>query len=242
MNNRSKYILGFTTLITLVVCATVRSVAPVDGSGTDPRPQQVVRSGSDCSAGIFVKALPELGEKNIALVRKYAEAYGVDFRLILALMKQESQFREDAVSERGAVGLMQMMPVTHLQISSELEIAGGKMEVSNLEAGVYYFSKLATLFSDADPENRIRLALAAYNAGPSRVYDAQEIAAYLGEDPHEWSSIENSLPLLSMRYYSLHHAVWTSGRPNAGYYGSWRQTTTYVERIMKTYKKYCSIS
>ena len=80
------------------------------------------------------------------------------------------------------------------------------------------------------------LALAAYNAGPSRVYDAQELAAYMGEDPSSWRAVAKALPLLSKRYYSLHALVWNDARPKYGYYGSSRQTITYVDRVMNSYE------
>ena len=173
-------------------------------------------------------------------VRKFSEEYGTDERLILAIMKQESQFDENAVSYRGARGLMQIMPVTNMELVEELDLPKVSRPRENIQAGIYYFSKLYRLFKTGTKGDRIRLALAAYNAGPSRIYDAQELAAYLGENPNEWRSIRNVLPLLSKRYYSLHQAVWNESKPPAGYFGSWRETSVYVDAIMKTYKEYRS--
>ena len=133
---------------------------------------------------------------------------------------------------------MQIMPVTETEISNELALKDIHLSKENIRAGTYYFARLLDLFPDSKPEDRLRLALASYNAGPSRVYDAQELAAYLGENPCIWSSIQTVLPLLSKRYYSLHRAVWSEGKPPKGYFGSWRQTTAYVENIMKTYLSY----
>jgi membrane-bound lytic murein transglycosylase F len=155
-------------------------------------------------------------------------------------MKQESQFDENAVSYRGARGLMQIMPVTNNEMVEELELRGSSHPRENIQAGIYYFSKLYRQFKAGTYGDRIRLALAAYNAGPSRIYDAQELASYLGENPSDWRSIRHVLPLLSKRYYSLHQAVWNDSRPPAGYFGSWRETSQYVDAIVKTYKGYLS--
>ena len=57
----------------------------------------------------------------------------------------------------------------------------------------------------------------------------------MGEDPSSWRSVEKALPLLSKRYYSLHALVWDEARPRYGYYGSSRQTITYVDRVMSAY-------
>jgi membrane-bound lytic murein transglycosylase F len=151
---------------------------------------------------------------------------------------QESQFDHDAVSERGAIGLMQLMPVTNAEILEDLDLEGNQLPEENIIAGTYYVSKLLGLFKDCSPEDRLRLMLASYNAGPSRIYDAQELGAYMGEDPRKWSTIEHMLPLLSKRYYSLHSSVWQSGKPRSGYFGSWRQTLAYVDNTMKIYQTF----
>lgn len=178
----------------------------------------------------------EMEREDFFAVRKYAAEYGVDYRLILAIIRQESRFDREAVSGRGAAGMMQIMPVTNAEITSQLEILDPSHPRENVRAGIYYFAKLARLFKNASPDDRLSLALAAYNAGPSRIYDAQELAAYMGEDPSTWRAVARALPLLSKRYYSLHAHVWDAARPKYGYYGSSRQTITYVDRVMTTYQ------
>jgi hypothetical protein len=177
----------------------------------------------------------EIATAQYPVVKRFAEEYHIDWRLILAIMKQESQFQSDAVSSRGARGLMQIMPVTNSELSDELNITTPELPEQNVRVGVYYFSKLLDLFRDAAPEDRFCLALAAYNAGPGRVYDAQDLAAYFNENPHSWTTIQHLLPLLSKRYYSLHQHVWKGGRPTNGYFKSGRQTTEYVAQIMNSY-------
>ncbi len=168
-------------------------------------------------------------------VKACAEEYHIDWQLILAIIKQESQFDTDAVSWCGAQGLMQLMPVTNIEVSNELNVAAARLPEENIRVGVYYFSKLLNLFKNAAPEDRYCLALAAYNAGPGRIYDAQELAAFFNENPNSWSTIRHLLPLLSKRYYSLHQLIWKEGKPQYGYFGGCSQTIAYVGEVMNTF-------
>lgn len=188
---------------------------------------------SDQIAKILTKTRLRPDEFHVAM--ECAQEYGVDPLLVFSIIRQESQGNYDAVSPRGAVGLMQIMPVTYSEIFDDLELEATQLPKENIRAGVYYFSKLMELFKDSSPEDRIRLALGSYNAGPARIYDAQELSAYLGENPHCWSNIRHALPLLSKRYYSLHATVWSDGKPRSGFFGEWRQTVNYVESAMKIY-------
>lgn len=174
----------------------------------------------------------------LKLVKEYADVYGLDFRFVLALVKQESQFDARAISSRGASGLMQIMPPTETEIWDKLDLRRSHAPRENIHAGIYYFAEILKLFPGIDTESQLRLSLAAYFAGPARIYDAQDVAAYMGENPTSWPSIKGALPLLSKRFYSLHRAIWEGGRPKSGYFGSWRQTLTYVDNIMENYKEY----
>lgn len=173
-------------------------------------------------------------------IKKRAREYGFDWRFVLAIMKQESHFIPDATSHRGAYGLMQLMPVTSYEVANALGYQRSDLARPrhNITGGIYYFWKVYDLFDGAEAGERLRLALAAYNAGPLRVYDAQDVAAYLGEHPHRWAAVQDALPLLSKRYYTLHQYVWADGRPRSGYFGDWKQTLNYVERVMRYYEDY----
>lgn len=171
-------------------------------------------------------------------IRRYSEQYGFDWRLILAVMKQESRFLHDAVSHKGASGLMQIMPATGEEVARKLEIENVAHPANNIRGGIFYLKRLYNLFEGVEESDRIKLALAAYNAGIGRVYDAQELAAYLHENPAQWQSIRDALPLLSKRYYTLHKNVWPESKPRSGWFGSSSETIAYVERIMGYYEEY----
>jgi membrane-bound lytic murein transglycosylase F len=173
------------------------------------------------------------------VIRDIAAQYKLDYRLIFSIIKQESRFQSNAVSEQGATGLMQVMPIANSDTSEEIALDLSVPE-ENIQAGISYFASMMELFKNTNPEDQIKLALAAYNAGPARIYDAMELAAYMGENPLQWSPIRNALPMLSMRYYSLHQSVWKDGKPKSGYFGDWRETVTYVDKVMKNYTDYKS--
>lgn len=171
-------------------------------------------------------------------IRQCAQQYGFDWRFILAVMKQESRFEADAESHKGATGLMQVMPLTQREIADQLDLGDSVRPTSNIRIGVYYLRKLYGMFDGVGEADRLKLTLASYNAGPGRVYDAQEVAAYLGDNPTQWQAVKESLPFLSRRFATLHRHVWPQQRPHNGWFGGARQTVAYVDSVMSHYETY----
>jgi soluble lytic murein transglycosylase len=100
------------------------------------------------------------------LINKYAGEFKCDPLWVMAIIKTESGFLPSARSNRGAVGLMQLLPSTARDIAPELgmQIQSDddlKDPDTNLHLGVYYLSKLQQMFPYDDVA-----VLAAYNAGP----------------------------------------------------------------------------
>ncbi|BCW97155.1 MAG: lytic transglycosylase domain-containing protein [Fimbriimonadales bacterium] len=93
------------------------------------------------------------------VVAPIAARYNLDTELVLRIIEAESGGDPRAVSPKGALGLMQLMPET----ARALGVADPLDPVQNIEGGVRYLSHLIQRFGD------LRLALAAYNAGPGRV-------------------------------------------------------------------------
>lgn len=172
------------------------------------------------------------------IIQKYAHAYQVDWRLILAVMRQESSFRPRVVSYAGAYGLMQIMPLTSAELTQKIGVKNTRTPYNNIKAGIYHLRSLYRYFEDAKGEERIKLTLAAYNAGLNRIRDAQDLAAFMGDDPNTWKAVGDALPMLSKRYKTLHSRVWEGGTPGSGYFRDSRQTTRYVEKIMSYYDEY----
>ncbi len=171
-------------------------------------------------------------------IRTYSSRYNLDWRLVLAVMKCESSFNTAAESHRGARGLMQIMPSTGEEVGRALKKDVLLRPRDNIHGGTYYLSQLYGLFPSAEPAERLKLMLAAYNAGIGRVYDAQELASYLHEDPNTWEAVQDALPLLSKRYYTLHQNVWLDGKPPVGWFGSAKETISYVKTVMEYYEEY----
>ena len=101
---------------------------------------------------------PAIPEQYRDLVTKTANKYGVEPRVVSALIQVESAYHSRAVSPKGARGLMQLMPATGRQYGA-LDLFDPKV---NLEAGVQHLKKLLTRYD-------LPLALAAYNAGETAV-------------------------------------------------------------------------
>jgi hypothetical protein len=103
-------------------------------------------------------------------VRRAEAAYGVSADLIHAIIKVESRYNPKAVSEAGAKGLMQLMPLT----ASQCGVRNVFDPVQNIFGGVLYLHKLALHF-----RGDLVLTLAAYHAGPGAVWEAGGVPSSL---------------------------------------------------------------
>lgn len=120
---------------------------------------------------------------------KYAEEYGFDWQRIAALAFQESGLDQSVKSARGAVGVMQVLPQT--AAGDPINIPGVHDVNDNVHAGVKYLAHLRdSYFSDPQiaTDARADFALAAYNAGPSRIAKLRARAPEEGFDPNVWFS------------------------------------------------------
>ena len=165
------------------------------------------------------------------LVKKYAEMFDFDWRLITAQMFQESTFNPKAKSWVGARGLMQVMPDTGKQVG-EKNLFDPETSV---RAGLKYLEWLHRKFEDKgiSPENMMWFTLASYNAGLGHVYDAQDLAEEKGWDRNVWfGNVENAMVLLSEReYYEKARYGYARGR----------EPYDYVRKIAARYRTYVAL-
>jgi len=108
-------------------------------------------------------------EKYDDLISEASKRHGVSFPLLKAIIKAESDFDPKAVSKKGAMGLMQIMP----QNFKLLGLDDPFDPTQNINAGARYFKQLYERFG-----GKLALSLAAYNAGPSVVDRYQTIPPY----------------------------------------------------------------
>ncbi len=116
-----------------------------------------------------IRSLPVYESYYDKHIWKAAIKYGLDFALLKAVIKAESNFDPNAVSPKGAEGLMQLMPET----SQLLKVKDPFDPEENILAGTRYLRMLMDQFN-----NNIIFALAAYNAGPDVVSEYKGIPPY----------------------------------------------------------------
>ena len=163
----------------------------------------------------FICTRIELGlhpkpEEYAEFVEKYAQEYSVSEELVWAVIKTESGFDSSAVSNKGAIGLMQMMPSTFEWLTNDIlrdHHNSGMLydPETNIRYGTYYLSRLYSRFGDWDT------AIAAYNGGEGNV--------------SEW--------LADLRYSDDGKKLKIENIPD-----EFSETENYVKKVNKAFRKY----
>jgi membrane-bound lytic murein transglycosylase F len=164
------------------------------------------------------------------IFRKYAESYGFDWRLLAAQSYQESRFDPSARSLAGAVGLFQVLPRT----AKEMGFTRLSDPDEGAHAGIQHLARLADRLETSLPvQQRMRFALAAYNAGWGHLSDARQLARTRGLDPDKWfKSVEQAMLLLSQpaNYSRARHGYVRGFEP-----------VRYVSEIQTRYENYLKL-
>ena len=133
-------------------------------------------------------------------VEKYSSEYSVPEYIVYSVIKVESDFDKDAMSEKGACGLMQLMPETYeWLVEIKKENIGDILDPEeNIRYGTYYLSMLYKKYQSWT------LSLCAYNAGPGNV------DKWLEDEPFEIQFLEtqyyvNKLEVVTDKYLSLYY-------------------------------------
>lgn len=145
-------------------------------------------------------------KKYSVYVEKYAKDFNLSENLVYSIIKAESKFDENAISRKGAKGLMQISDITRDWAIEELKL--GEIDIydseNNIKIGCWYLNKLFKEFGQLD------LVIAAYNGGSGNV------ARWLNNS--EYSKDGKNLDNIPFK-----------------------ETSNYVEKVRKNYKKYSEI-
>jgi len=163
------------------------------------------------------------------IVKKYAIDLGWDWRLIKALIFQESMFDSNNKAWTGASGLMQLMPAT----AKELGVTDPNDPDQNIKAGIKYLNRMYTYWPDiTDSIQRIKFAMASYNSGFGHVKDAQILAKKYKKNSLVWDEgvDEFILKLSKPKYYNDPEVKFGYVRGNEPY--------NYINEIFNRYKQY----
>ena len=102
-------------------------------------------------------------EKLVPIIANAARTHGLDAKLIHAVIRAESGYNENAISSKGAVGLMQLIPAT----AQRYGVVNSYDPTENISGGTRYLRDLLKMFN-----GDVELALAGYNAGENAVIRA----------------------------------------------------------------------
>lgn len=163
------------------------------------------------------------------IIKAAAEQLGWDWRLLASLVYKESAFNPEATSYAGAVGLLQLMPVTLERFGVE----DPNDPYQSLMGGVNFLKYLDKFWRERIPESneRIKFILASYNIGHGHVEDAWKLAMKYGKNPHYWEDVSHFLKLKTDPAYYRDPIV-RSG------YAKGHVAVNYVEDILILYNSY----
>ena len=146
--------------------------------------------------------------------------YDFDWKLIAAVVYQESHFNPNATSFTNVRGLMQVTKTT----AEEMGIENPLNPSQSIKAGIKYLDKMFKKFNNIEDDyERILFALASYNIGYGHVIDAMHIAKKMGLAENRWQNLKTVLPLLSKPDYYK--------ETKHGYARGW-EPVQYVERVL----------
>lgn len=167
------------------------------------------------------------------IIKNESSQFEWDWRLIAALIYQESRFIPTAESWAGAQGLMQLMPET----ANLFGVQNVNSPKENIRGGIKFLKWLDKRMQPRieDPSERIKFVLASYNVGIGHVLDAMSLAEKNGKNPKIW---ENNVD-----YYLLHKSNPEFFNDPVVKFGYCRgeEPYQYVKEILERYEHYKNV-
>ena len=167
------------------------------------------------------------------LIKAGAEKLNWDWRMLAAVIYQESKFSQGDVSWAGAQGLMQLMPETAKRFGA----ANPRDPAQNIKAGVNYLIHLNKYWSKSimNDDERMKFILASYNAGLSHIIDARKLTQKYGKNSTLWhDNVEYYLLKKSNPTYYLDPVA------PAGYCKC-EEPVNYVNDVLARFEEYKSL-
>ena len=164
--------------------------------------------------------------------REAADSIGYDWTLIAAIAFTESRFDSTAISEAGALGVMQVMPETlrgfnvpdSLHTDNRTNIMTAARLLQSLEK---YFRQIK------DRDERMKFILASYNAGFGYIHDAMRLARKYGHDRHKWdANVDSFLIHMSQPKY------YTDTLCRNGQFNGWKETLSFVKKVHRHWHRF----
>jgi soluble lytic murein transglycosylase-like protein len=147
--------------------STEMDLTSVRGFEPDGFVPQISEAAAPPAAGIPASAVPRAASP-AEMADAAADRYGLPRKLVRTVMSAESGFEPDAISPRGAIGLMQLMPGTAQTLG-----ANPRDPAQNVDAGARYLRDLLVKYN-----GQLWHALAAYNAGEGAVARCHSVPPY----------------------------------------------------------------
>ncbi len=167
-----------------------------------------------------------------ALFMEVGEREGVDWRLLSAIAYEESGFTVDAVSGRGAMGIMQIMPITAAEFGIDSLTFDPEVNVMLAARLLKRLDRMVRFDDDTDEEDRLKIKLAAYNCGVGRVMNAMELLHGNGEQCCSWERVKECLMEMADSEFVVANNI------NTGCFRRYRQTLDYVDNVYERYEIY----
>jgi membrane-bound lytic murein transglycosylase F len=167
------------------------------------------------------KRLPQWADE----MKKNAQKFQVDWQLLAAISYQESHWQANAKSYTGVRGLMMLTKRT----ARAMGVTNREDPIQSIYGGAKYFRRMLDRLpaSISTEEDRLNMALAAYNQGQGHLEDARVLTQRMGGDPNKWSHVAKHMPLLAkQQYYS---------KAKHGYMRGW-EPVSFVENIRNYHK------
>lgn len=163
------------------------------------------------------------------IIKRAADKIGWDWRLLAAIVFEESKFINKQESWAGARGLMQLMPATAQRFGA----SNPDDPAQNIMAGARFLKSLEKQWekSVADSTTRMKLVFASYNVGLSHLIDARKLAIHFKENPNDWEIIEKYLLLKSEPKYYKNPVVLAG-------YCKCEEPIRYAQRVLDRYEEY----